>query len=102
MGIIKNDFTNTFFEIKRELPLMPRLSTNSSSSKLSSLKLSDLTGTYRGTSLIRKRHLPGPCSRPVPRVLGRSERGGRFLMSEVPLEIDRDGVRVAPLPLIEK
>jgi hypothetical protein len=40
---------------------------------------------YKGTSLIRKRYLLGPSSRPVPKILGRSWGGGRFLMSEVPL-----------------
>ena len=40
---------------------------------------------YRGSSLIRN-HLPlGPCFRPMPRVLGGSQGGGSFLMSEVPL-----------------
>ena len=40
---------------------------------------------YRGTSLIRKRSHPGPYRRPMPRVLGGSWGGGRFLMGEVPL-----------------
>jgi len=40
---------------------------------------------YRGASLIRKRTPLGPFRRPMPRVLGGSWRGGRFLMSEVPL-----------------
>jgi hypothetical protein len=40
---------------------------------------------YRGTSLIRKRIPLGPYRRPMPRVLGGSLGGGRFLMSEVPL-----------------
>ena len=40
---------------------------------------------YRGTSLIRKRTLLGPYRRPMPRVLGESWWGGRFLMGEVPL-----------------
>ena len=34
---------------------------------------------------IRKRTPPGPCRTPVPRVLGRSLGGGRFLVGEVPL-----------------
>jgi len=40
---------------------------------------------YRGTSLIRKRTPLGPYRRPMPRVLGGSWGGGRFLMGEVPL-----------------
>ena len=40
---------------------------------------------YRGTSLIRKRTPLGPYLRPMPRVLGGSYWGGRFLMGEVPL-----------------
>ena len=41
---------------------------------------------YRGTSLmIRKRSPLRPYRRPVPRVLGGSQGGGRFLMSEVTL-----------------
>ena len=39
----------------------------------------------RGVSLIRKRPPLGPYSRPVPRLLRQSQRGERFLMSEVPL-----------------
>ena len=40
---------------------------------------------HRVTSLIRN-HLPlGPYHRPMPRVLGWSKGGGRFLMSDVPL-----------------
>jgi len=35
--------------------------------------------SYRTTSLIRKRHLLGPNSRPMPMVLGRSGEGGLFL-----------------------
>ena len=41
---------------------------------------------YRGTPLKRKRSPLGPYRRPVPRVLGGSQGGGRFLMSEVPLQ----------------
>ena len=37
----------------------------------------------RGTSLIRNRTLLGPYRRPMPRVLGGSQRGGRFLMGEI-------------------
>ena len=40
---------------------------------------------YRGASLIRNRLLLGPYSSPVPRGLGWSWGGGRFLMGEVPL-----------------
>ena len=40
---------------------------------------------YRGTSPIRKRTPLGPYRRPMPRILGGSEGGGRFLMGEVPL-----------------
>ena len=45
-------------------------------------------GLYRGTSLTRKRTPLGPYSRPMPRVLGGSWGGGRFLMGEVPLYRD--------------
>ena len=38
---------------------------------------------YRGTSLIRKRTPIGPYHRPMPRVLGGSYGGGRFLVSDV-------------------
>jgi hypothetical protein len=40
---------------------------------------------YRGTSVIRKRTLLGPSRRPMRRVLGGSQGGGRFLMDEVSL-----------------
>ena len=40
---------------------------------------------YRGTSLVRKRNPLGPYRGPLPRVLGGSWKGGRFLMGEVPL-----------------
>jgi len=40
---------------------------------------------YRGTSRIRKRTPLGPYRRPMPRVVGGSLGGGRFLMGEVPL-----------------
>ena len=36
-------------------------------------------------SLMRNRHPVGPCSRSMPRLLGRSWGGRRFLMSKVPL-----------------
>ena len=39
---------------------------------------------YRGTSLTKRIPL-GPYRRLMPRVLGGSEGGGRFLVSEVPL-----------------
>ena len=41
--------------------------------------------TYRGTSLTRTRTPLGPCRKPLPRVLGGSKGGWRFLMREVPL-----------------
>ena len=44
---------------------------------------------YRGTSPTRKRTPLGPYRRPMPRVLGGSYGGGRFLMSEVPLWVKR-------------
>ena len=40
---------------------------------------------HRGTSLIRTRNPLGPYRRPMPRALGGSQGGGRFLMGEVPL-----------------
>ena len=40
---------------------------------------------YRRTSLARKRTHLGPYRRPVPRVLGGTQVGGRFLMGEIPL-----------------
>ena len=40
---------------------------------------------YRGTSPTRKRTPLGPYRRPLPRVLGGSWWGARFLMSELPL-----------------
>ena len=40
---------------------------------------------HRGASLIRKRTPLGPYHRPVPKVLGGSQGGGRFLTGEVPL-----------------
>ena len=43
------------------------------------------TKRYRGTSLMRNRNHLGPYHRPMPRVLGGSKEGGRFLMGEVPL-----------------
>ena len=39
----------------------------------------------QGSSLLRKRPPLGPYRRPMPRVLGGFQGGGRFLMSEVPL-----------------
>jgi len=39
---------------------------------------------YRGTSLIRKRTLLGPYRRPMHRVLGWSQGGGRFLWARYP------------------
>ena len=43
------------------------------------------SGLYRGTSLTRKRTPLGPYRRSMPSALGGSQRGGRFLMGEVPL-----------------
>ena len=40
---------------------------------------------YLGTLLTRKRTHLGPFHRPMPRVLGGSQGGGRFLMGEVTL-----------------
>ena len=40
---------------------------------------------YSGNFLTEKRTLLGPYRRPIPRVLGGSKGGGRFLMVEVPL-----------------
>ena len=40
--------------------------------------------TYKGTSLTRKCTPLGPYRRPMPRDLGGSQGGGRFLMGEVP------------------
>ena len=50
----------------------------------------------RGTSLTRKRTPLAPYRRPMPRVLGRSWEGGRFLMGEVPLytsQVSRGRIR---------
>ena len=44
-----------------------------------------MTFSYRGTSLTRKRTPLGLYRRPMPRVLGGSEGGGRILMGAVPL-----------------
>ena len=40
---------------------------------------------YRGSSLTRKRNPLGPYRRLLPRVLGESQGGGRFLIGKVPL-----------------
>ena len=40
---------------------------------------------YRGTSLVRKRTPLGPYRRPLPRFIGGSYGGGRFLMGELRL-----------------
>ena len=48
--------------------------------------------TYRGSSLIRKRTPLGPHRRPMPRVVGGSDEGGRFLMGEVRLYVLRERV----------
>ena len=44
-----------------------------------------LSEHYRGPSLIRNRQPVGLYSRPLPRVLWRSQGGGCFLLGEVPL-----------------
>ena len=41
---------------------------------------------YRGTSLTTKRTPLGPYRGPMPRFLGGSQEGGRFLMGEVPFD----------------
>ena len=43
--------------------------------------------TYRGTLLTRKHPPLGPYHRPMPRVVGGSQGGGRFLMGEMPLYV---------------
>ena len=43
---------------------------------------------YRGNSLTRKRTPLGPYRRPMPRVLGGSGGGWRFVMCEVPLYLN--------------
>ena len=48
---------------------------------------SPTVGACRATSLTKKRTRLGPYRRPMPRVLGVSKGGGRFLMGEVPLYI---------------
>ena len=47
--------------------------------------LTPVAAAYRGTSLIRKRDPLGLYRRPLPRDLGGSCGGVRFLMSDVPL-----------------
>ena len=49
---------------------------------------------YRGTSLLRKRTPLGPYRKPIPRVLGGSWGGGRFLMDEVPLYWNATGYTI--------
>ena len=44
-----------------------------------------LSSEYSSTSLTRKRTPLGPYRRPMSRVLGGGQGGGRFLMNEVPL-----------------
>ena len=51
---------------------------------------------YRGTSHTIKRVPPGPCRRPMPRVLGGSWGRGGVLMGEVPLYACRTGPRICP------
>ena len=50
-----------------------------------SLPLKPAPKPYRGTSLITPPPLLGPYRRPMPRVLGGSWEGGRFLVIGVPL-----------------
>ena len=64
------------FVLRQVLHVLPRLTFH----EPSTFKIK-----YRGTSLIRKRTPLGPYSWTLPRFLGESWRGGRFLMSEVPL-----------------
>ena len=56
------------------------------------------SGTYRGTSLTRKRTPLGPYRRPMLRVLGGSERGGYFLIGVVPLYTGSKIRRTASIP----
>ena len=56
-----------------------------------STKLSIFGVVYRGTSLSRNCTPLGPYRRPIPRVLGGSQGGGRFLMGEVPLYDEESG-----------
>jgi len=49
------------------------------------LEIKETHCPYRGTSLIRKRNPQGPYRKPVPRILGESKGGGRFLVGEVSL-----------------
>jgi len=53
-----------------------------------------LTILNRGASLTRKRTPLGPYRRPMPRVLGGSSGGSRFLMGEVPLYAEVDWILV--------
>jgi hypothetical protein len=61
-----------------EVPLHPRLERRGSK-----------TATHRAekriSSLTKKINPLGPYRRPMPRVLGGSQGGGRFLMGEIPL-----------------
>ena len=45
----------------------------------------NLLRPYKGTSPIKKLTPLGPYRRPMPRVLGGFQGGGRFVMSEAPL-----------------
>ena len=46
-----------------------------------------MEGVYRGTSLLRKPTSLEPYRRHMPRVLGGSQGGGRFIMGEVTLNL---------------
>ena len=58
-----------------------------------------LDRTYMGTSLIRELSPLGPYRRPMPRVLGGSEGGARFLMGEVPLHTSLSNVHLVQTSL---
>ena len=98
--LLQNNFTNSFCEIRLDsqpgrggashLPILPRrdeicilLPNNQRQHRTVHAQKSVLP--YRGTPLIRKLTAPGPYRRPIPRVSGRSQGGGCFLMGEVPL-----------------
>ena len=71
------------------LPPPPALSQCNSRTKIPPPlpPLAHRTVDYRGTSFTGKRTSLGPYRRPMPRVLGGSWGGGRFLMGEVPLKV---------------
>ena len=55
------------------------------SERIHSFLNSFAASAHRGTSLTRRRTLPGPCSRTMLSVLRWSSGGGRVFMGEVPL-----------------